>query len=76
MRVNPPLALPLLLAPVAAFATPSGLNNIPTADTTPQGTFVLQAYNTVSGNAETRGNFPDNGQIPSWTLKGNFVVTF
>ena len=30
-----------------SHATPSGLNNIPTADTTPQGTFVLQTYSTV-----------------------------
>jgi hypothetical protein len=28
------------------------LNNIPTADTTPQGTFVLQAYSTVFGSAD------------------------
>lgn len=37
----------LLLASAAAFATPSGLNNIPTADTTPQGTVVLQAFSTI-----------------------------
>lgn len=30
----------------------SGLNNIPTADTVPQGTFVLQAYSTVFGSAD------------------------
>ena len=35
-----------------AFASPSGLNNIPTADTAPQGTFVLQAYSTVFGDAD------------------------
>lgn len=33
-----------------SHATPSGLNNIPTADTTPQGTFVLQTYSTVLGS--------------------------
>lgn len=33
-------------------ASPSGLNNIPTADTAPQGTFVLQTYNTVFGQAD------------------------
>jgi hypothetical protein len=37
----------LLLTASAAWATPSGLNNIPTADTTPQGTFVLQTFSTV-----------------------------
>jgi hypothetical protein len=37
-------------------ATPSGLNNIPTADTTPQGTFVLQAYSTVLGEADNDFN--------------------
>jgi len=40
-------ALILLAGIAAAHATPSGLNNIPTADTTPQGTFVLQTYTTV-----------------------------
>jgi hypothetical protein len=33
-----------------SYATPSGLNNIPTADTAPQGTFVLQTYSTVLGS--------------------------
>ena len=42
----------LALLTTAAFATPSGLNNIPTADTTPQGTFVLQTFSTVGGLAE------------------------
>ncbi len=42
-----PLLLPLLLTPIVALATPSGLNNIPTADTTPQGVFVLQAFTTL-----------------------------
>ena len=42
------LALILPLAAVsAAIGTPSGLNNIPTADTTPQGTFVFQAFSTI-----------------------------
>ena len=34
----------LLVASTAAFATPSGLNNIPTADTPPQGTVVIQTW--------------------------------
>lgn len=40
------------LLTTATFATPSGLNNIPTADTAPQKTFVLQAYSTVGGFAD------------------------
>lgn len=43
-------ALALLTA--AAFASPSGLNNIPTADTAPMGTLVLQTYSTVGGFAD------------------------
>ncbi len=47
----------LLLASVAAaFATPSGLNNIPTADTTPMGTFVLQGFTTLGGNRDADFN--------------------
>ena len=46
----------LLLTTTAALATPSGLNNIPTADTTPQGTFVLQAFSTTGGDADTDFN--------------------
>jgi hypothetical protein len=34
----------LLICTSALLATPSGLNNIPTADVTPMGTFVGQAY--------------------------------
>jgi hypothetical protein len=37
----------LFVSTTAVFATPSGLNNIPTADTTPQGTFVFQTFGTV-----------------------------
>ncbi|MEO6784909.1 MAG: hypothetical protein ABI318_02145 [Chthoniobacteraceae bacterium] len=41
----------ILLAGIAtANATPSGLNNIPTADTVPMGTFVLQGFTTLGGN--------------------------
>jgi len=42
----------LLAAGSAAIATPSGLNNIPTADTVPQGTFVLQTFSTVGDNRD------------------------
>src|SRR4051812_32853056 len=44
---RPSLLLATLLPVTLALATPSGLNNIPTADTTPQGTFVLQAFTTL-----------------------------
>jgi hypothetical protein len=46
----------LLVTASAALATPSGLNNIPTADTTPQGTFVLQTYSTVGGDRDADFN--------------------
>lgn len=53
------IALFILLAalPQIALATPSGLNNIPTADTAPQGTLVLQTYSTVGGDARDDLNF-------------------
>ena len=43
-------AILLLAGIAAAHATPSGLNNIPTTDTTPQGVFVLQTFTTLGGN--------------------------
>ena len=46
----------LLLTASAAWATPSGLNNIPTADTTPQGTFVLQGFTTVGDGRDADFN--------------------
>ena len=45
------------LLPRLAQATPSGLNNIPTADTAPQGTLVLQTFSTVGGDARDDLNF-------------------
>ncbi len=42
----------LTLLSAGAFASPSGLNNIPTADTAPQRTFVLQTYSTVFGQPD------------------------
>jgi hypothetical protein len=103
----------------SVLATPSGLNNIPTADTTPQGTAVFQSFSTfgndrdtdlnfgfksgldlgpadfefgtsaylapdksgpwtVHGNCvlEAWGNFPDNGDEASLTVKANIVLTF
>ena len=46
----------LLAASSSVFATPSGLNNIPTADTTPQGTLVFQPFTTVGGNRDADFN--------------------
>ena len=49
--------LAILLAGIAtAHATPSGLNNIPTADTTPQGVFVLQGFTTLGDNRDADFN--------------------
>lgn len=42
----PTLALSAVLVTTAAFATPSGLNNIPTADTVPDRTVAVQAFDT------------------------------
>ena len=49
-------ALVLLAGIAAAHATPSGLNNIPTADTTPQGVFVLQGFTTLGENRDADFN--------------------
>ncbi len=46
LRRLTPIAL-LAASLGSLHATPSGLNNIPTADTTPQGTFVFQLFSTV-----------------------------
>lgn len=54
---SPALCLLLAALPQMALATPSGLNNIPTADTAPQGTLVLQTYSTVGGDARDDLNF-------------------
>ncbi len=40
----------------SSYGTPTGLNNIPTADTTPQGTFVLQAFSTFGGDRDADFN--------------------
>ncbi len=49
-------ALILLAGIATANATPTGLNNIPTADTTPQGTFVLQGFTTVGDGRDADFN--------------------
>ena len=54
-RHIPTLAI-LLTGIATAHATPSGLNNIPTADTVPQGTFVLQGFTTLGGNRDADFN--------------------
>jgi hypothetical protein len=41
-----------LLAPALLLASPSGLNNIPTADYTQAGQLVLQAYGTLASGAD------------------------
>ncbi len=51
-----PIPALLLATATGALATPSGLNNIPTADTTPQGTFVLQGFTTLGGNRDADFN--------------------
>jgi hypothetical protein len=54
-----PLALLTALAALSAvaLATPTGLNNIPTADTAPQGVFVFQAFSTLGHDRDTDLNF-------------------
>ncbi len=42
----------LLLVTAPAFATPSGLNNIPTADTVPDRTVAVQAFETFSSGTD------------------------
>lgn len=48
--------LTTLILTACAQATPSGLNNIPTADTVPQGTVVLQAFTTVGNDRDADFN--------------------
>ena len=52
MKLTRSIATLLLLTATAALATPTGLNNIPTADTVPQETFVFQLFSTVGGEAD------------------------
>jgi len=46
-----------VLPSLQVYATPTGLNNIPTADVTPERTLVLQAF----------GNFEDDSRPDAWT---------
>lgn len=46
------IAATLAFVTTTAFATPTGLDNTPTADTPPMGAFVLQTYSTVGGLAD------------------------
>jgi hypothetical protein len=46
------VAFGILAAATAAFGTPSGLNNIPTADTVGDHTVALQAYDTFGNGGE------------------------
>jgi len=53
MRLTHCLLLLALTLPVVVLASPSGLNNIPTADTCPSGLLVLQAYSSSQSDAKT-----------------------
>ncbi len=55
MKQTIPAFIPLA-GIAAARATPSGLNNIPTADTRPRGTFVLQGFTTVGNGRDADFN--------------------
>lgn len=51
MRISARTLVILALAfPLNAVATPSGLNNIPTADTAPKGSVVLQGFSDVGND--------------------------
>jgi hypothetical protein len=50
--------LSLLAAAPAALATPTGLNNIPTADTVPSGTLAIQAFSSLGGPNQFAANGP------------------
>jgi hypothetical protein len=43
----------MVLAPLPALATPTGLNNIPTADVAPKDILVLQAFSNFGGDQDT-----------------------
>ena len=47
------MAAAAVLVPLVAFGSPSGLNNIPTADTCSPGVLVLQAYSNSGSEAST-----------------------
>ena len=47
----------LFLTSAAAFATPTGLNNIPTADTAPQGVYVFQTFTALGNDRDADLNF-------------------
>jgi hypothetical protein len=49
------IAITALSSPGLLFASPSGLNNIPTADFTPDGVLVLQTYSFSQSGAKTTG---------------------
>src|SRR4051812_19919549 len=55
MKLSLPL-LPWLFTACVALATPSGLNNIPTADTAPPRTFVLQPFTTIGNDRDADFN--------------------
>jgi hypothetical protein len=61
------LPIVLLVSVARVGATPSGLNNIPTADTTPMGTFVFQGFSTIGSDRDTDFNLGfKTGLEPDW----------
>src|SRR4051812_5790468 len=48
--------LALVALAASAYATSTGLNNIPTADTPAQGDYVIQAYSTLGGDRDNDFN--------------------
>ena len=64
------LALYALLAASSAFATPSGLNNIPTGDTVPQGTVAVQVFDTFgSGDHDLWTGFKTGVDLSPFKLE-------
>lgn len=58
------LILTALAISASAFATPSGLNNIPTSDTVPHRTVAVQAFSSFGGPNQFGANGP--GQHSFW----------
>lgn len=62
----------LLLSATLAFATPSGLNNIPTADTPAQGEVVIQAWTNFGEDRDTDFNMGFKSGLDVWGQKFEF----
>ena len=71
--MKPTHILPLLsLLCGSAFATPSGLNNIPTADTPAQGEVVIQGWTNFGDDRETDFNLGFKSGLNVWGQKFEF----